>query len=242
MIPSHLSSTPKSSPTDKAHALVRGLVSSTPLVGGFAAAIFNLLIVPPFQKRLESWMNMVAADLDELRSSGLISLEALSNDERFVTTMIQCTQVAIRHHQQEKMNLLRNIVFNTAQQKYAKNDFESIFIKYIDELTPNHFTLLSFIWSEEFNLQRVKSYEEILNYFFNTKNISVDLEIFELLCDDLNFRYLVRFSQEIQRFDNGLYSKKATVIGRYKIDQDQNLPMLKVTELGRSILDLIKRS
>jgi hypothetical protein len=64
---SNSSGTPKSTSADTAHSLVRGLVSSTPLVGGFAAEVFNLLFVPPFQKRLESWMNMIAAGLGSLQ-------------------------------------------------------------------------------------------------------------------------------------------------------------------------------
>lgn len=206
MTPSNATSIPNSASVDKAHALVRGLVASTPFVGGFAAEVFNLLFVPPFQKRLELWMNMVAADLEELSSSSLISLENLGHDERFITTMIQCTQVAIRHHHQEKLSLLRNAVFNTAQQKYVKDDFESTFIQYIDELTPNHFAFLSFLWNEELNLQKVKSYENLLQQFLVSYNISVNREVFRLLCSDLNSRFLVRFSESIEDFDEGLFS------------------------------------
>jgi hypothetical protein len=237
MTPSNLSGTPKSAPADKAHTLVRGLVASTPLVGGFAAEVFNLLFVPPFQKRLESWMHMVAADLDELRHSGLISLEALSNDERFVTTMIQCTQVAIRHHQQEKLDLLRNAVFNTARKKYAKDNFESTFIQYIDQLTPKHIALLFFLWNEESNLQKIKSYEDLLQEFLISYDTSVNREVFGLLCNDLESHFLARFSSSIKGFDEGLYFETALVS-----EGEESRPMLKVTELGQSFLDFVRKS
>lgn len=65
---------------DSVHSLVKVGISAIPAltfipVGGLAAEIFNLFVVPPYQKRIERWMNMVTAELDELRRSDLVRWE-----------------------------------------------------------------------------------------------------------------------------------------------------------------------
>lgn len=51
---------------DAAHAVARMLINQVPIVGGTAVEVFNLVVTPPIQKRLERWRESVAIALMDL--------------------------------------------------------------------------------------------------------------------------------------------------------------------------------
>ncbi|HLF77024.1 MAG TPA: hypothetical protein VJB57_05980, partial [Dehalococcoidia bacterium] len=100
---------------DLALATTRGLLSSIPGLGGAVAELFDFVIAPPLERRRDAWMANVAAAIEELRQSRpVLTAEALSRNEGFITAAIHASQLALRNHQKEKLEALRNAVLNSA--------------------------------------------------------------------------------------------------------------------------------
>jgi hypothetical protein len=134
---------PTEGKSDVAHAIVKSALSAVPYAGGPAAELFALVIAPPLQKRQAEWMNEVAEGLKEAekRIEGF-SIESLKDNERFVSTVLNASQSAIRNHQKEKREALRNAVLNAALGSVPDEDTEAIFLSLISRYTPWHLRIL----------------------------------------------------------------------------------------------------
>lgn len=58
---------------------------------------------------------------------------------------MQASQIAIRNHQQVKLEALRNAILNTALPNPPQEDEQMIFLRLIDQLTPWHLRVLSLL-------------------------------------------------------------------------------------------------
>ena len=58
-------------------------------------------------------MQSVSLELARLTQLGT-DLDSLKRNEKFIDTVLQATQIALRSHQEEKRTALRNAVMNTA--------------------------------------------------------------------------------------------------------------------------------
>jgi hypothetical protein len=134
---------PTVSKGDVAHEIVKVAISAAPLVGGPAAEIFGMVIAPPLQRRQAAWMEEVAEGLKQLEGKVEgFKIEDLKENEQFVSTVLAATQSAIRTHQQEKREALRNAVLNVAVGSGLDQDAEAIFLSLIDRYTAWHLRIL----------------------------------------------------------------------------------------------------
>jgi hypothetical protein len=107
-------------------------------------------------KRLDKWTVYVQQAIDELESEG-VTIEELVKDEAFVTALLQTTQIAMRNHQTEKLEALRNALLNVALGTQPNENKQQMFLTLIDELTPDHIRILHFLDTE---LSRLKGQAE----------------------------------------------------------------------------------
>ncbi|MEA5534520.1 hypothetical protein [Crocosphaera sp. XPORK-15E] len=103
----------------------------------------NDYIKSPSSKRLEKFLETVVKEIHNLQKNfdEKIDLESPS----FQTTLIYALQIASRNHQDEKINALKNAVLNSMLINSIDADKQSIFLTYIDELTPSHLKALDII-------------------------------------------------------------------------------------------------
>ncbi len=135
-------SVPKSAAGDVAHAVVKGVLSTVvPLAGGTAAELFELVLAPPLSKRRDEWMESVAKRLEGVEAN----VNSMRNDPAFVTTALQATQIALRTHQEEKLEALRNAVVNSAIGTAPQDDLRAIFLNLVDAFTPTHLRILKYL-------------------------------------------------------------------------------------------------
>lgn len=125
---------------DVAHALVKGGLSGIPIAGGLAAELFDLVLAPPLSKRRDAWMESIARRLESVEAK----VDSMRDDPAFVTTLLQATQIALRSHQEEKLEALRNAVVNSAMGAGPEDDLRAIFLNLIDAFTPTHLRILKF--------------------------------------------------------------------------------------------------
>ena len=136
---------PKESVGDHGHALTRAGLGAIPFVGQAAVELFNKVITPPIEKRRDEWRRTVGERLDDLEKRGALNLDDLADNESFGTTVLQASYAAIRNHQNEKLNALRNAVLNSALPSPPDESLQQVFLNLVDTFTVWHLRLLDLL-------------------------------------------------------------------------------------------------
>ncbi len=133
--PDSIDKLPQPTIGDWGHASMKALISLIPRVGGAAAELFALVIAPPLTRRRDEWFQSVGERLEKLQENVAgFKIEALVNNELFVTTMLRATQEALRTHQKEKLEALRNVVVNAALRSTVDETKQQFFLNMVCEL------------------------------------------------------------------------------------------------------------
>ena len=133
---------PKASKGDHAHALVRSGLGAIPFGGTAAVELFNKVVTPPLERRRDEWRESVGERLNSLESARVVDLDELQENDGFVTVVMHASQAALRNHEEEKLDALRNAVLNAALPEPIDHSIQQMFVRYVDELTVWHIRLL----------------------------------------------------------------------------------------------------
>lgn len=162
-------SRPKAGKDDVAHTIARAGLSMIPVVGGAAKELFTAIVTPPLVKRRDEWIESIGRKLNELeeRVQGF-RIENLSQNEVFITTVTYATTIAVRSHQEEKIEALRNAVLNSALPSAPNEDLQYMFLDFVDILLPWHMKFLKFLddthsWMKEHNINEKTLPTNVLN-------------------------------------------------------------------------------
>lgn len=137
---------PEETAGDKVYAVARAALSSVPLVGSAGAELMGLVLAPPLVKRRDEWLDSLATRLRDLEEKVQgFKVENLADNEAFVSATLQATQVALRTHEKEKLDALRNAVLNVAVGKMPDEGLRTIFLGLVEALTPVHLRLLAIV-------------------------------------------------------------------------------------------------
>ncbi len=118
----------------------------------FSAVFGTVILPPPISKRLNDLLFDIVKGLNELKQMHEnFEIEDLAQNESFLTTLIHAYELAIRTHQKEKLEALRNAVLNSALPTAPEDDIKIIFLNLIESFTVTHIKLLKF-----FNERRSK--------------------------------------------------------------------------------------
>lgn len=131
---------------DAAHEISKAVISVVPVASGPLVALFENIFTAPLNKRKQQWFEELADVITEIQEKlDGVTLEWLSRNEMFITAALQASQIAIRNHKQEKIEALRNALFNSVQPTAPSEDKQLMFFKLIDDLTPWHLRLLGLL-------------------------------------------------------------------------------------------------
>jgi len=133
---------PNRTKADTVHAIVKAAVGSVPYAGNAAAELFNFIIAPPIEKRLDEWRADVGERLQKLEDAGFVTVESLQENEAFVSTVTKASQIAVTTHDKEKREALRNAIVNTALGIEPDESLRQMFLRFVGELTPWHIRIL----------------------------------------------------------------------------------------------------
>jgi hypothetical protein len=103
--------------------------------------------------RQKKWQQYVADGISKLEKQLHVMPETLIQNPVFTTALIEATWIAVRHHQEEQLKYLRNMVLNSALPDAPEDDMQKVFFRIVSEFTPLHIKLLIFIQN---NPPRVK--------------------------------------------------------------------------------------
>jgi len=132
---------PKMTVTDGVHKIGKALVSLTPGVGGAAVELYETLWKAPLDKRMASWTKLIAEGLGKIEQN----FEKLAENPVFVSNVFYATQAALRTHQKDKLEALRNAVLNSTLPTAPNEDLQLIFINLLDSMTVSHIRVLEFL-------------------------------------------------------------------------------------------------
>jgi hypothetical protein len=108
--------------------------------------LFETVFSAPLEKRKEKWMQELAEAITQLQQIvGDLTPESLAENEAFITMAIQASGIAMRSHQQIKLDALRNAVINLALPTSIDEDEQMAFIHLVDQFTPSHLRLLALL-------------------------------------------------------------------------------------------------
>jgi len=214
---------PKPSADDAIHTAARALISSIPGIGGTASEIFSAIVLPPLERRRSEWFESIADQLEELekRVDGF-SINALSENEKFITTLMHATTTALKNHHKVKLDMLRNAVLNVAAGCKIEDSVQLIFLRLMDELTPWHLRLLKFF-------ENPRKYGETLGVIYPTWTVggpSIVLEhtfgemkgrrdFYDQIARDLHNRGLLTSADlHVTMTASGMFGGRASDLGR----------------------------
>ena len=108
--------------------------------------LYESVFQAPLDRRKQAWLEELAGVVSELeqRIDGFRP-EALAENEVFISVALQASMTAIRNHQREKLDALRNAVLNSALPTSPSEDEQMIFLRLVDGLAPWHLRLLVFL-------------------------------------------------------------------------------------------------
>ena len=122
---------------------------AAPLAAGGAALaveLFSATFGPPLEKRRDQWIEALHEKLKELETKiDGFTIENLVENEVFITILINATQIAIRSHQKEKLDSVRNAVLNAALPNSLDEEFQLLFLSFLDGFSATHIRLLNFL-------------------------------------------------------------------------------------------------
>jgi len=135
----------ESSVGDYAHAGVRAGLSIAPFVGGPLVEFFTMVIAPPLEKRRDEWLIEIFTCLKKIEKEiEEFKIENLKKNENFISTLFYATQIAMRTHQQVKLEALKNAVINSILTPTVDENLQLIYLNLVDRYTPWHLKLLQF--------------------------------------------------------------------------------------------------
>jgi len=205
-----------------AHTLVKAGISSIPVLGGAAAEVFSLVIAPPLDRRRTEWMHTIADGLKSLEEKLKgFHVEDLSKNEAFISTVLHASQTAIRNHQQEKLEALRNAVLNVAIGKAPDEDVQLMFLNLIDALTPWHLRISRF-FQDPVGLGNAKGLSTntwtmgapatLLERYY--PELSGRRDFYDLVVSDLHARGLFSIADlHTTMSAQGIFTKRTTALG-----------------------------
>jgi len=212
---------PKPTGADTAHLVVKAAISAIPTLGGPAAELFAALIAPPLERRRQAWMEEVAEALRRLENQRKVSIEELQEDETFIDTLLHASQAAMRTHQQEKRDALRNAVLNSALPNPPDESLRLVFLSLVDQFTVWHLRLLKLFqdpegWAKKHNRNYGSIYMGGLSSILEIAypELRGRREFYDQVWRDLYLRGLVNTeSLHTMMTATGLMTKRTTDLG-----------------------------
>lgn len=116
---------------DGIHAWAKAGLSVIPMAGD----IFQMVVQPPLEKRRAAWMEAVGEKLAELERDSGLKLEALQDNEQFISAVLHASAMAVKNHQQEKLDALRNAVINIAKGQTPEDAVLHMYLQFVDDLS-----------------------------------------------------------------------------------------------------------
>ncbi len=182
---------PKEDIWDVSYKLTKAALSVAPPFAEF----YQVVIKPPFQKRMLNWMEIIA---EECKKNETIrddfKPENLINNDIFQSAFAQCSRIAVQTHQKQKIEALKNALLNTVIMIDLEENSKFLFVNYIDSMTSLHLSILEhFAITRKGNISLDGIYSNYIpEYLSINKNlVKIEENLFTQICKDLELKNLI---------------------------------------------------
>lgn len=162
-----------------------------------------------------------------------LSLDEVSRNEVFLSTVLQATQIAIRTHQQDKYAALINAVTNYAIKTNIDENMQQMFLSFIDAFNEWHLRVLMFLDDPKRNLEmaghQIDFYmggvgQVLLTYY---PVLGEDNDFTKQIVNDLHLRGLLNSDASVlntMMTGSGMVASRTSPLGK-KFLEFINLPL-----------------
>lgn len=184
---------PERNNKDIAHSVVKGVLSSIPLAGNLVAELFEIVVEPSYNKRLQEWIEKTTNLLAQLQEQiEGFNIKKLAGDEEFVSIFIKASQLSQRTHIEEKRAFLISAVKNSITQP-LEFDKKNIFLSLIEQFSVRHIQMLKDI---DYSVAQDANFDDHeLKPHLRDKYFGGDELLFELFLKHLSDNHLLYFIQ-----------------------------------------------
>ncbi len=141
--------------------VVKIALGFVPWVGGALSEVVGH-INNNLARRQEFWMVQVSEAINALQNRSDLSIDDLMKNEAFTSFLLQATPIALRNHQQAKISVLKNALISVGNPEFSDEDLAFQFLRYIDEITVSHFSILKYIFKNADKFKEVKSMQQAI--------------------------------------------------------------------------------
>jgi len=134
---------PKPDNEHKGQQLSKGVLSGIPFAGGFAGELLDMVWRTGYEKRLSEWRTDISIALS--RKFDETNISTLIEDEEFQSLLAESTIIAIKNHQEDKLNAIKNLLVNSTSSP-VNYDFKKLFLNYLDQFTMYHLRTIGHIY------------------------------------------------------------------------------------------------
>ena len=213
---------PKETFGDHVHTVARMVLGAFPVVGSSVVELLNKLLPSPIERRRNEYVQSLGEGLEKLVAMEAVSIEELQKDEAFVTAVMQTSAAAIRNHQKEKLDALRNAALNAALPNALDDSYQQIFINIVDVSTEWHIRILNLLqdprrWYRDNNnrLPEIHSRCSLTTVFIHAyPELRNRKDFYELVLSDLEKQGLViNGTSHLEVIDDKAFEKRTTALG-----------------------------
>lgn len=210
--------------------VVKIALGFVPWVGGALSEVVGH-INNNLARRQEFWMVQVSEAINALQNRSDLSIDDLMKNEAFTSFLLQATPIALRNHQQAKSSVLKNALISVGNPEFSDEDLAFQFLRYIDEITVSHFSILKYIFNNADKFKEVKSMQQV-EQLGHAESASRSPLVVRTYLRDLDARGLVN---AVDLEDLPEFESNAVYI---EAEQSERHP-LQLTELGSRFLTFV---
>lgn len=142
--PDELTPPSQSSRAQVAGTTTEAALAAIPIVGGPLAVVVATLFGMSYDRRLAAWREEVFDRIRHLEERG-VSAADLAGDDVFLDALAQATRTAETQSSTEKRGYLATALYNIGAGASVAPDKQSVYLRYVDELTVSHMRMLAFL-------------------------------------------------------------------------------------------------
>lgn len=140
-----MSDLPKINKNDIIVSVAKSVGGIVPFAGNLISEILEQGLKPRLTTGMDIWMRGVSKRLENIeKDSSEIIISRLSNNEEFISILIEASQRAMKTHLPERRLILQNIIINSLKEKYTFED-QTLFLTYLDRLSEAHIVILNYL-------------------------------------------------------------------------------------------------
>ncbi len=211
--------------------VVKIALGFVPWVGGALSEVVGH-VNNNLARRQEFWMVQVSEAINALQNRSDLSIDDLMKNEAFTSFLLQATPIALRNHQQAKISVLKNALISVGNPEFSDEDLAFQFLRYIDEITVSHFSILKYIFKNADKFKEVKSMQQAIEQLGHAESASRSPLVVRTYLRDLDARGLVN---AVDLEDLPEFESNAVYI---EAEQSERHP-LQLTELGSRFLTFV---